>query len=83
MDEKFPQEVGLLRKITANLQRTLIPVDPSVEAYFREHGLPVPNAAPSWKTNILPPGRESFNELSECIVARFPAMERGTKFDSF
>ena len=44
MDEKLPQEVGLLRKITANLQRTLIPVDPSVEAYFREHGLPVARA---------------------------------------
>jgi hypothetical protein len=83
VDEKFPQEVGLLRRIAANLQRALIPVDPSVEAYFRTHGLEVPKTPPSWKTDILPPGRESFNELSECIVARFPAMERGMKFASF
>jgi hypothetical protein len=82
MAKALAQEVGLLRIIVRNLERTPIPVDPSVAAFWRAQGIEVPGDA-SWKTTIRPAGHGAFNQLSECLVGHFPIMERGTNFANF
>ena len=80
MAEALTQEVGLLRTIVRNLERSPIPVDPRVLAFWRAQGLEVPPGDPSSKTTIRPAGHDAFNQLSECLVTHSPAMERGANF---
>lgn len=80
MAKGLPQEVGLLRIIVRNLERTVIPVDPKAVAFWRAQGIEAPPGDASWKTTIRPAGHDAFNQLSECLVAHFPTMERGTNF---
>ena len=83
MAEPLAHEVGLLRTIARNLERTHIPVDPRVLALWRAQGNEVPSGDQTWKTTICPAGHDAFNQLSECLVALFPAMERGVNFAIF
>ena len=83
MAELLPEEVGLLRTIVRNLERTAIPVDPRAVSFWRAQGIEVPPGDPTWKTTIRPTGHDAFNQLSECLVGHFPAMERGTNFANF
>jgi hypothetical protein len=80
MAKALAHEVGLLRIIVRNLERTLIPVDPRAIALLRAQGIEAPPRDASWKTTIRPAGHDAFNQLSECLVAHFPTMERGTNF---
>jgi hypothetical protein len=80
MAKALAQEVGLLRIIVRNLERTLIPVDPRAVAFWRTQGIEAPPGDASWKTTIRPAGHDAFNQLSECLVAHFPTMDRGTNF---
>lgn len=80
MAEALAQEVRLLQIIARNLERTPIPVDPRAVAFWRAQGVEVPPSDASWKTTIRPAGHDAFNQLSECLVAHFPTMERGTNF---
>lgn len=80
MAELLARAVGLLRTIVGNLERTPVPVDPRATAFWRAQGIEVPPGDPTWKTTIRPVGHDAFNQLSECVVAHFPAMERGTNF---
>jgi hypothetical protein len=81
--EQFANEIGLLRTIVRNLERTPVPVDPTVAAYCRAQGIELPSADAGWKTTIRPAGHNAFNELSECLVAHSAAVERGTNFANF
>jgi hypothetical protein len=76
-------EVGLLRTIVGNLERTPIPVDPRAVAFWRAQGIELPPGDQSWRTTILPPGRDAFNKLSELLVSAFPQMDRGADFANF
>jgi len=80
MAEALTQEVGLLRTIVRNLERSPILVDPGILAFWRAQGLEVPPGDLSSKTTIRPAGHDAFNQLSECLVARSQAMERGANF---
>jgi hypothetical protein len=83
MAESLAREVGLLRTILRNLERTPIPVDPRAVAFWRAQGIEVPPEDQTWKTTIRPAGHDAFNQLAECLIAHFPAMERGTNFANF
>ena len=83
MAEAFASEIGLLRTIVRNLERTPVPVDPTVVAYCRAQGIEMPSGDAGWKTNVLPAGHNAFHELSECLIAHSPAMDRGTNFANF
>ena len=83
MAESLAHEVGLLRTIVRNMERTLIPVDPRALAFWRAQGIEVPSGDQTWKTTIRPAGHDAFNQLSECLVTLFPAVERGAKFANF
>jgi hypothetical protein len=80
--ESLANEIGLLRALVRNLERTPIPVDPKAVAFWRAQGVEPPADAGS-KTTIRPAGHNAFNQLSERIIARSPAMERGTNFEKF
>jgi hypothetical protein len=83
MAEALAQEVGLLRIIARNLERIPIPIDPRAEAFWRAQGIELPPGNASYKTTIQPAGHDAFNQLSDCLVAHFPTMERGTNFANF
>jgi hypothetical protein len=80
MAEPLTHEVGLLRTIARNLERTVIPIDPKVIAFWHAQGLEVPPGGPSSKTTIRPGGHDAFNQLSECLMRRSHVMERGANF---
>jgi hypothetical protein len=80
MAEALTSEVGLLRAIVRNLERTVIPVDPRALAFWRDQGIQVPPGEPSSKTTIRPGGHDAFNQLSECLMGRSQVMERGANF---
>jgi hypothetical protein len=82
MDRQLSQEVSLLRILAANLERTVIPIDPRVADLWREQGIELPAQAPETRTTIRPPGREALFKFAECIVTRFPTMARGAVFQS-
>jgi hypothetical protein len=70
-----------MRTIVRNTERSPIPVDPRAVEFWRTQGLEVPQE-PSWITTIRPAGHDAFNELSERLMARSEAMERGADFSS-
>jgi hypothetical protein len=80
---RLQHEIGLLRTIVRNLERTPIPVDPRAVAFWRAQGIEVPPGDAGSKTTIRPAGHNAFNQLSECLMAHSEAMERGTNFPNF
>ena len=80
MAKALTQEVGLLRILARNLERIPIPVDPRAAAFWRAQGIKAPPGDAGWKTTIRPAGHDAFNQLSECLVAHFPTIERGMNF---
>ena len=80
MAKSLAHEVGLLRTIVRNLERTHIPVDPRALALWRAQGIEVPSGDQTWKTTIRSAGHDAFNQLSECLVALFPGDGTGSKF---
>ena len=83
MAEPLANEVGLLRTMVRNLERTPMPVDPRAVAFWRAQGIEVPVGDAGWKTTIRPAGHNAFNGLSDCLIAHSAAMERGTNFANF
>jgi hypothetical protein len=83
MTETLANEVGLLRTIVRHLERERIPVHPEYIAFWRAQGVEVPPGDAGSKTRIQPGGHNAFNQLSECLVERCAAMERGTNFGNF
>ncbi len=51
MTEPLANEIGLLRTIVRNLERTAIPVDQRAVAFWREQGVEVPSGDAGSKTN--------------------------------
>jgi hypothetical protein len=82
MAQAWSHEIELLRVIVRNLERTPIPVDPSVVAFWHARGFEMP-PGDTKKTNILPGGRAAFNQLAERLITHNAAMERGVNFDRF
>ena len=80
MAEPLANEVGLLRTMVRNLERTPMPVDPRAVAFWRAQG---GCRGDDWKTTIRPAGHNAFNGLSDCLIAHSAAMERGTNFANF
>jgi hypothetical protein len=80
VDPQLSQELSLLRILAANLERTVIPVDPRVAEMWRANGMEPPPGPPPTRTTIKPPGREALSKLAECIVGRIPSMARGAMF---
>lgn len=71
----FAREVGLLRTLARNLASMppLAGLDALRPQEFARH-------RPGKRIVIQPPGREAFAQLSEAIISRVPAMERGAVF---
>src|SRR6202043_3349839 len=82
MNENFSDEVGHLRVLAQSLEHTPIPVDPRVVEFWRSQGVELPPGDAGSKLTIRPEGREPFFLLANCIVDRFPSIERGTIFDN-
>jgi hypothetical protein len=81
MAEALANEIGLLRTVVRNLERTPIPVDPRAVAFAQ--GVEMPPGDAGSKTTIHPAGHTAFNQLSERLMAHSEAMERGTNFANF
>ncbi len=79
MAESLSEEIGFLRTIAKNLERSSTPLHPDYLAILRAQGQEPPTTNPLSKTEILPGGHEAFNRLSECILRR-PLIARGASF---
>ena len=68
----FAREVGLLRTLARNLASMppLAGLNPSPPQEFTRQ-------RPGERIVIQPPGRDAFAQLSEAVISRVPAMERG------
>lgn len=82
MNENLSNELGYLRVLAQNLERTPIPTDPHAVAIWKAQDVEIASGDAGSKLTILPAGREPLSQLANCIVDRFPAMERGTVFDN-
>ncbi|MBB3427964.1 hypothetical protein FHT85_004973 [Rhizobium sp. BK312] len=79
MNEPLSEEIGFLRTIVKNLERSLIPLHPEYLSAMRAQGREPPTTSPMSKTAILPGGRDAFNRLCECFMRR-PLIARGASF---
>ena len=79
MAGSLSEEIGFLRTIAKNLERSLTPLHPDYLAIMRAQGQEPPTTSPISKTTILPGGQDAFNRLCECIMRR-PLIARGASF---
>ena len=83
MSAQFAKEVGLLRTLARNLVTKPSPLGRITQDFLRSEGLARVRPQADRLVGILRPGHAAFSELSECVVGRFPTMERGTNFADF
>jgi hypothetical protein len=84
VNAQFGNEIGLLRTLARNLiskSSTLSLI--ITEDFLRKEGLARVRRQAHGFIGILRPGHEAFIKLSESILGRFPAMERGAVFTNF
>ncbi|PWB90051.1 hypothetical protein C5688_12035 [Methylocystis sp. MitZ-2018] len=77
MGESMAQEVGLLRKLAEHLERRPPPLKRLTQALLRMQGLGHVHETAGGMTAIRMPGQYAFTELTNCLLDRLPAMERG------
>jgi hypothetical protein len=80
---EFANELGLLRTIIRNLVRKPSVYDAITQEFLRAEGLARVSPQPQGLVAIRMPGHDAFNELSDRMIGKFPAMERGVDYANF
>jgi hypothetical protein len=83
MTTQLAKVVGLLRTLARNLIAKPSPSGPITQDFLRTEGLARVRRQADGLVGILRPAHKAFTDLSESIIGRFPAMERGTIFGNF
>jgi hypothetical protein len=78
MPESLAREIGLLRTLAAHLEWRQLPFERLTEKLLREEGLGHVREKAGGIIAIRVPGHHAFTELTNCLLDRLPAMERGT-----
>jgi hypothetical protein len=77
MPKSLGREIGLLRKLVAHLEQRLLPFEGVTQTFLRREGLGQVREKADGIIAIRMPGHYAFTELTDCLLDRFPAMERG------
>lgn len=77
MPESLAREIGLLRTLAAHLERRPLPVERLTQELLRREGLGHVREKAGGIIAIRMPGHHAFTELTDCLLDRLPAMERG------
>ncbi|MCP2221699.1 hypothetical protein [Bradyrhizobium elkanii] len=80
MPESFAQEIGLLRTLAANLEQRPLPFERITQEYLRKEGLGRVRQHANGITSLRMPGHHAFSDLSDCILDRLPALDRGLTY---
>jgi hypothetical protein len=77
MPPLLAREIGLLRTIAAHLERRPLPFGTLTQELLRTERLGHVRESAGGITAIRMPGHRAFTELTDCLLDRLPAMERG------
>lgn len=77
MPLKVAREIGLLRTLARHLERRPLPLKRWTQELLRAERLGHIREREGGITAIRMPGHNAFNELTDCLLDRFPAMQRG------
>ena len=78
MSETLAREIGLLRTLATHLERRPLPFEGLTEELLCREGLGHVHEKAGGIISIRVPGHHAFAELTDCLLERLPAMERGT-----
>jgi hypothetical protein len=77
MPESLAREIGLLRTLATHLERRPRPFERLTQELLRREGLGHVREKAGGIISIRMPGHHAFTELTDCLLDRLPAMERG------
>ena len=77
MPESLAREIGLLRTLATHLERRPLPFERLTQELLRREGLGHVREKTGGIISIRMPGHHAFTELTDCLLDRLPAMERG------
>jgi hypothetical protein len=77
MSECLAKEIGLLRVLVANLTHRQLPFAEVTREYMLKEGFGEVHATAGGIISVRVPGRHAFTELTDCLLDRNAAMERG------
>ncbi len=80
MPQYLSRELGLFRNVTAQLERRSLHFEKLTQDILRKEGIGQAREAKDGIYVILVPGHLTFNELTNCILDRLPALERGCSY---
>jgi hypothetical protein len=75
--ESLAREIGLLRTLATHLERRPLPFEKLTQEFLRREGLGHVREKTGGILSIRMPGHHAFTELTDCLLDRLPAMERG------
>ncbi len=78
MPESLARETGLLRTLATHLERRPLPLEKLTQELLRREGLGHVREKAGGIIAIRMPGHHALTELTDCLLGRLPAMERGT-----
>lgn len=77
MPKSLAREIGLLRKLTAHIERRSLPFETLTQELLRREGLGHVRENVGGIIAIRTPGHLAFTELTDCLLDRLPGLERG------
>ncbi len=80
MPESLAREIGLLRTLAAHLERRQLPFERLSQELLRREGLGRVRQKADGIICIRMPGHLAFTELTDCVLDRLPAVERGAVY---
>ncbi len=80
MPESLAREIGLLRTLATHLERRPLPFERLTRESLRREGLGRVREKTDGIISIRIPGHYAFTELTDCLLDRLPAMERGATY---
>ena len=77
MSESLAREIGLLQKLAAHLEQRRLPFEKVTQEFLRREGLGHVREKADGIIAIRMPGHLAFTDLTDCLLDRLPAVERG------
>ena len=77
MPQLLAREIGLLRMLVRHLERRPLPFGTLTQGLLRTEHLGHVRESANGITAIRIPGHQAFTELTDCLLDRLPAIERG------
>lgn len=80
MSETQAREIGLLRTIASHFEQRPLPLERVTQEFLLKEGLGHVRQKTGSLMSIRMPGHQAFADLTDCLLDRLPAMERGSTY---